>query len=145
MLEKLNSLRPYALSLLRIISSYVFLLHGFQKALGMFGGFDRQGHTVPFATLTALATAGWIETICGPLLFLGLFSRPVAFFACGEMAVGYFRTHGRIFAPNVFPRFVLPLNNGGEPAVLLCFIFLYIVTAGPGPWSLDALIWKKKN
>jgi putative oxidoreductase len=71
-----------------------------------------------------------IEVIGGTLLFLGLFTRPVAFVLAGEMAIAYFHGH----APNGF----WTVLNQGTPAVLYCFVFLYLSAAGPGPWSLDA-------
>jgi putative oxidoreductase len=120
-------------SLLRIVSSLLFALHGTQKLFGFFGGMGGQGGTAAFASLPWWA--GVIELGGGLLLFLGLFSRPVAFLLSGEMAVAYFKAH--------FPKGLLPLQNGGELAVLYCFIFLYLSTAGPGPLSLDGWIRKK--
>jgi len=76
-----------------------------------------------------LRTAGWIEVIGGPLIMLGLFTRPVAFICSGEMAVAYFKAH--------FPRGFWPVQNHGEPAVLLCFIFLLLSASGAGPLSVD--------
>ena len=73
----------------------------------------------------------------GTLIFLGLFTRTTAFFLCGEMAVAYFTRWA--------PRGFWPINNGGEEAVIFCFIYLWLVTAGPGPWSLDHVIWRKKD
>jgi putative oxidoreductase len=73
--------------------------------------------------------AGMLELVGGLLIILGLFTRPVAFLLSGEMAVAYFMSHA--------PRGLWPIANGGELAVLYCFIFLYLFTAGPGPWSVD--------
>jgi putative oxidoreductase len=81
-------------------------------------------------------TAGVIESFGGLLIFFGLFTRPVAFLLCGEMAVAYFKQH--------FPKGWWPINNGGELAVLYCFIFLYLVCAGARPLSLDRIVRKKK-
>jgi putative oxidoreductase len=81
--------------------------------------------------------AGVLETFGGILLLAGLFTRPVAFVLCGEMAVAYFRAHA--------PRGFWPIANGGELAVLYCFIFLYLAVAGAGPVSLDRIIWKKSK
>ena len=75
--------------------------------------------------------AGIIELVAGALLVLGLFTRPAAFIASGTMAVAYWYAH----APQNF----FPVNNGGDAAILYCFVFLYLVFAGPGPWSLDAM------
>ena len=87
------------------------------------------------AALTMYWFAGAIE-LCGGLLFcLGLFTRPVAFLMSGEMAAAYFLSHA--------PRNFFPILNGGDAAILYCFIFLYFAFAGPGPWSLDAL-WRKR-
>ena len=80
--------------------------------------------------------AGILETFGGLLIVLGLFTRPVALLLCGEMAVAYFRAH--------FPRGFWPIQNGGELAVLFCFIFLYLFAAGPGPISLDRQVRKKE-
>lgn len=118
-----------ALSLLRIVAGFTFTLHGAQK-FGALGGL--QGHTAPMYTM--LWFAGIIEIIGGPLIILGLFTRPVAFILCGEMAVGYFRVHVHL-GPWQYP-----LLNGGEITVLYCFIFLYLVTAGAGRLSLDQAI-----
>jgi putative oxidoreductase len=101
-----------------------------QKLLGAFGGMDGKGATVPYGSLFWLA--GGLEMIGGLLLILGLFTSPVAFILCGEMAVAYFKAH--------FPHGFLPLVNHGELAVVYCFVFLYLFTAGAGPLSLDSLI-----
>jgi putative oxidoreductase len=88
-------------------------------------------------TLTSLiGVAGILEIAGGTLMLLGLFSRPVAFVLSGEMAVAYFRAHA--------PRGGWPILNGGELAVLFCFVWLFFSAAGPGPLSLDA-IWRKKR
>jgi putative oxidoreductase len=81
--------------------------------------------------MTMMGAAGVIETIGGILLFLGLFTRPVAFVVSGQMAVAYFTQHA--------PKGFWPIGNGGELAVLFCFIWLFVCVAGPGPVSLDAL------
>lgn len=127
----LTRFRPYALSILRIIAAYIFSLHGWQKAFGLFGGLPP---TLPHNILMMLKTAGWIETIGGAFLLLGLFTVPVAFILSGEMASAYFIGHasrGHALFPNV---------NMGEPAVLYCFIFLFLATADGGAWSLDRLL-----
>jgi putative oxidoreductase len=82
-----------------------------------------------------MGVAGILETFGGALIFFGLFTRPVAFLLSGEMAIGYFRTHA--------PRSFWPLLNGGEITVFYCFFFLWLSSAGPGPWSLDKLLRKK--
>jgi putative oxidoreductase len=117
----------YTLTLLRIIVGFTFCLHGLQKAFGFVGG-----HRFPITSL--LGFAGLLETLGGLLIIAGLFTRPVAFLLCGEMAVAYFKQHAT--------KGFWPINNGGELAVLYCFIFLYLVQAGGGPWSLDRMIRK---
>ena len=124
-----SSLQSYALGLLRIVAGFTFTLHGIQK-FGALGGLG--GHAAAVGTM--LWVAGIIETIGGPLIILGLFTRPVAFILSGEMAVGYFMVH--------FPRSFFPLLNGGEITVLYCFFFLYLSTVGAGAISVDGLIHK---
>ncbi|HWB85837.1 MAG TPA: DoxX family protein [Bryobacteraceae bacterium] len=126
-----EGLQQRALSLMRIVVAFTFICHGVQKFLGAFGGFG--GHAA--ATGSLLWVAGLVESIGGLLLILGLFTRPVAFILCGEMAVAYFIQHA--------PRGVWPLLNGGELAVLYCFVFLYLAIAGGGSVSLDRLLRKK--
>jgi putative oxidoreductase len=129
MAKAASSLQSYALALLRIVAGYTFTLHGAQK-WGALGGLG--GHAAHMYTM--LWFAGIIEIIGGPLIILGLFTRPVAFILAGEMAVGYFRVHVHM-GPWLFP-----LLNMGEITVLYCFFFLYLVTAGPGAFSLDGAI-----
>jgi putative oxidoreductase len=80
--------------------------------------------------MSQLGLQGVLELVGGGLLVIGLFSRPIAFLLCGDMAVAYFIAH--------WPKSWLPILNGGELAVLFCFVFLYVWIAGPGPWSVDA-------
>lgn len=131
-MAKSSSFEPYALSLLRIFAGFTFSLHGFQKLFGYFGGL---GHGASAHLFSLMGAAGVLETFGGLLILLGLFTRPVAFILCGEMAVAYFKQH----APHGF----WPIANGGELAVLYCFIFLILVSAGAGPWSLDRVARKK--
>ncbi len=126
---KISSLQPIALSLLRVVAAFTFSCHGAQKLFGVFGG-ARVG------LVSLLGMAGVLELAGGILLLLGLFSRPIAFLLSGEMAVAYFRTHA--------PHHYLPILNRGELAVLYCFIFLFVVVAGPGPVSLDKA-WRGKS
>ena len=132
-MRRLASLQPYVRSLVRIVIAATFSLHGMQKVLGMFGGMPGKGGPAAFATLPWIA--GCLELGGGLLLVLGLFTAPVAFVLSGEMAVAYFMMH--------YPRGFFPVSNGGELAVLYCFLFLYLFVAGPGPLSLDALLRKK--
>jgi putative oxidoreductase len=117
--------RCYAL--VRIVAGFLFACHGAQKLFGVLGGVGGQGAMAPLASL--LGAAGIIEFFGGTLIMAGLLARPVAFIASGEMAVAYFIRH--------FPRGWWPLTNGGELAVLYCFLWLMIATRGPGIWSLD--------
>ncbi len=120
---------PRLLSILRIVSGYLLLVHGTTKILSIPAS-EMSG--VPIASLYGVA--GLIELIFGALLVIGLFSRIAAFIASGFTAAAYFVGH--VAAKGSL---LQPLLNGGETAVLFCFIFLYIVFAGPGPWSVDAL------
>jgi putative oxidoreductase len=124
----------YLLSVLRIIAAFLFTLHGTTK-LFAFPMAMPHGGTVKLASLTGVA--GVLETVGGLLLFVGLFTRPVAFLLSGQMAVAYFKVH----APQGF----WPLANRGELAVLFCFLWLYIAAAGAGPWSLDALLRRRRR
>ena len=133
MARETSSFQSHALALLRIVAGFTFTLHGLQKIVGAFGGLGGSGHPVP--TFTLLWFAGILEIVGGPLIILGLFTRPVAFILCGEMAVAYFRVH--------LPISFWPLLSGGEITVLYCFFFLYLVTAGPGAFSLDGVIRKR--
>jgi putative oxidoreductase len=126
----LDRYAPYLLSILRIMAALLFMEHGLSKFFGF------PAATMPPPTLFDLEWfAALIEFGGGVLLTLGLFSRAAAFIMSGEMAIGYFLFH----APQGF----YPYVNHGEAAVLYCFVFLYLVFAGPGPWSLDALLWRK--
>jgi putative oxidoreductase len=118
---------PRVLSILRIVAAVLFFEHGSQKLFGFPPRLD--GAPGP-EIVSLLGAAGIMEIIGGGLLILGLFTRPVAFLAAGEMAIGYWVAHA--------PKSFFPALNGGDAAILYCFIFLYIVFAGPGPWSLDA-------
>ena len=131
----ISSWQPYTLSLLRIVAGFLFSLHGCQKILGLLGGMGGSGATAQMFTLFWFA--GVIELVGGLLILLGLFTRPVALVASGQMAAAYFKVH----APKAF----WPILNGGELAVLYCFLFLYLFTAGPGPWSLDSLMKRGKR
>jgi putative oxidoreductase len=126
----LERLAPYVLSIVRIMVALLFFEHGLAKLFG----FPPQA--MPAPALYSLAWfSGAIELVGGALVAVGLLTRAAAFIMSGEMAVGYFTAH----APQSF----FPLINHGDGAILYCFIFLYLVFAGPGPWSLDALIWRR--
>jgi putative oxidoreductase len=115
---------PRVLSILRIMAALLFMEHGTAKLFNFPAG------TPTHPSFPALLWfAGVLECFGGALLVLGLLTRPVALLLSGEMAIGYFMSHA--------PRNFFPLLNGGDAAVLYCFIFLYIAVAGGGPWSLD--------
>ena len=128
----LEKLAPVTLLILRVGSALLFWQYGASKFMGWFGG-----RRVPFFQLRWLA--GVIEFFGAPLLALGLFTRLVAFLTSGEMAVAYWTSH--------FPRGTgfWPIQNGGEPGVLFCFIYLYLVTAGPGALSIDRWLLRKSK
>jgi len=120
---------PRVLSILRIVSAYLFMLHGSAKLLHI-------PHIARFEhvhILSLAGVAGILELVGGSLLVLGVLTRPIAFILSGEMAFAYFIAH----APKGNP--LMPLTNGGDAAVLYCFIFLFIAVAGGGSWSLDKL------
>ena len=119
------------LSVLRIMTGALFMQHGVQKLFGLLLPPDRPWNGAP-ELFTQFWFAGVLEVFGGALIVLGLLTRPVAFLLSGEMAVAFFQAH--------FPRSFWPILNGGEAVVLFCFVFLYLVAAGPGPWSLDALL-----
>jgi putative oxidoreductase len=127
----LNRLVPYALSILRIMAGLMFLEHGMAKLFG----FPPHGGVQQFMTFEWFA--GAIEFTGGLLVALGLFTRPAALIMSGEMAIGYFMDHA--------PRSFFPLLNGGDSAVLYCFVFFYFIFAGAGPLGLDALIWRRRQ
>jgi putative oxidoreductase len=122
-----------ALGVLRIVTSLLFLAHGTQKFL-FFPGGERAGSG--WALNNPAAFAGLIEIACGLLILIGLFTRPAAFLASGTMAGAYWIAH----APQDF----YPVNNNGDAAVLYCFVFLYLVFSGPGAWSLDATLKRRR-
>ncbi|MGK7868465.1 DoxX family protein [Falsiroseomonas sp. E2-1-a20] len=118
---------PRLLSVLRIVAALIFMAHGTQKLLG-FPVADGAGGGPEAFTLSWFA--GVIELVTGFLMLIGLFTRPAAFLASGTMAFAYWLAHA--------PRDFFPVLNGGDAAILYCFVFLYIAAAGPGPWSIDA-------
>ena len=117
-------------ALLRIVAGFLFLWHGSQKLFSF--PVDAMAGVPAFITYGA----GGIELIGGVLVMIGLFTRWAAFICSGTMAVAYWMAHGL--------NALFPIQNGGELAALYCFIFLYIAAAGPGPWSVDGMIGKKK-
>ena len=124
-----SSWAPYLRSILRIVAAFLYTQVGTAKLFAFPAAIMPGGGTAPITSLPGIA--GIIESIGGPLLLFGLFTRPVAFLLSGEMAFAYFIGH----APHGF----WPLLNQGAPAVFYCFLFLYLSAAGAGPWSLDAM------
>jgi len=124
---------PRARALLRIVTAYLFLTHGTSKLLSI-------PHVAAFDNLqlfSLIGVAGILELVGGVLLLLGLFTRPVAFVLCGEMAFAYFIGHasgGHV---------LVPMLNRGELAVLYCFVFLFFALAGAGAWSVDARLARR--
>lgn len=122
-----------ALGLLRIVTALTFLSHGTMKFFGWPA--PPSELTVMLAPGSLMWWSGIFEVVFGPLLLLGLLTRPVAFFASGEMAIGYFTIH----APYGF----WPAINDGDAAILYTFVFLMLAAAGPGAWSIDARLTKR--
>ena len=130
MFDRLSTYQPQLLSVLRIVTGLLFVTHGTAKVLG-FPAMDG----LPGPGLSLAGLSGPLELILGFLFLIGLFTRPVAFLASGFCAVGYWAVHG-MQSP-------VPMVNGGETIALYCFVFLYFVAAGPGPWSVDAAMRKR--
>ena len=135
-MDKFNKLlasgEPMVLSLFRIMTGLLLFQYGIAKLfkyppLPMFAKIE---------LMSLYGAAGSLELVLGALLILGLFTRPVAFILSGEMAFAYFMGH--------FPKAFIPLLNGGNAAILFCFACLYFTFAGGGPWSVDAMMGKKK-
>ncbi|MCB1978523.1 MAG: DoxX family protein [Burkholderiaceae bacterium] len=126
--QVLPSWQPRVLSVLRIVTAFLFIPHGTAKLFGM----PHQAMFDGLQWMSLPGLAGILEVAGGALLLIGLFTRPVAFVLSGFMATAYFMAHASQGNP------LLPMLNQGETAVLYCFIFLYLCFAGAGPWSVDA-------
>lgn len=122
---------PRVLSLLRVIAALLFMQHGLMKLFD----FPAPQEGAPDPLPPMLLAAAWIEVVGGALIAAGLFTRAAAFVCSGQMAAAYFIAHGS--------QGFWPALNGGELAIMFCFVFFYLVFAGPGPWSLDAIVRKK--
>src|SRR5471030_277341 len=131
--ETMAAWTPRALSVLRIITGLLIIQHGMAKIIG-FPVYPAYANVQPMSLIGA---AGFIELIGGALLILGLCTRPVAFILSGEMAFAYFMVHA--------PKSFYPLINGGTLAIMYCFTCLYLSTAGPGPWSVDAAMRSEEH
>ena len=118
------------LSILRVVTAFLFMEHGAQKLFGVPGP-DK----APIELFSLIGVAGVLEFFGGLLVLLGLFTRPVAILLSGQMAVAYFMAHA--------PKGFWPILNKGELAVLYCFVFLYLAAAGGGSWSVDRLLRKR--
>ncbi len=125
-MDRLNAYTPQVLAILRIMTGLLFLEHGTQKLFG----FPPPMAGMPPELPPLLLAAAVLELVGGLLIIIGAFTRPVAFVLSGQMAVAYFIAHG---STGFFPAV-----NGGDPAILFCFIFLYLACAGAGPWSVDS-------
>jgi putative oxidoreductase len=123
-----SGLEGYAYAAMRIVTGLLFLFHGLQKVLGMYGGQVQAVGSLPWV-------AGVIEVTGGILVMVGLFTALTAFICSGEMAAAYFMAH--------FPKAFWPIENQGELAALYCFVFLYIASRGGGPLSVDRAVRKK--
>ena len=128
LVSRWRSWAPYLLSILRIVAAFLFMQVGTAKLFAFPAAIMPGGGTAPVASLPGIA--GVLETFGGLFLLIGLFTRPVAFLLSGEMAVAYFLGH----APQGF----WPVLNQGTDAVIYCFLWLYLSSAGAGPWSFDA-------
>jgi putative oxidoreductase len=129
LISRWRSWAPYLLSALRVITAFLFIQPGTAKLFAFPAAILPGGGTASIGSLLGLA--GILEAVGGLLLLVGLFTRPVAFLLSGQMAVAYFIGH----APQGF----WPVLNQGMPAILFCFVWLYLSAAGPGPWSIDAM------
>jgi putative oxidoreductase len=128
--SKFGRWQPHALALLRIVTAYMFLVHGTAKLLHL-------PHVPSYDSLQIMSlpgAAGLIELVCGVLILIGWFTRPAAFIASGEMAVAYFMAHASQGNP------LVPLLNRGELAVMYSFVFLFLAVAGAGAWSIDSML-----
>lgn len=126
MFDGLSRYTPYALGILRIVSGLIFLLHGTQKLFAFPG--PPQGGSLP-AMFSMMWTGAVIELVGGALIAIGFQTRIAAFVCSGQMAVAYWMFHA--------PRGMYPTLNGGDAAILYCFVFLLIFFAGPGAWAAD--------
>jgi putative oxidoreductase len=132
-MQQLETWAPRVLAILRIVAALLFMEHGLMKAFDFPG--PQPGAPDPLPPM--LVAAAWIEIGAGALIALGLFTRAAAFVASGEMAIAYFTAHA--------PRGFWPALNEGDAAILYCFVFFYLVFAGAGPWSLDALLRARRR
>ena len=129
-IEALSKYQPQALAVLRVVTALCFIAHGTQKLFGFpasdMGSLD---------LLSLMGLAAILEVFGGLAILVGVFTRPVAFILAGEMAYAFWFMH----VPMMGRGAIIPVSNGGDAAVLFCFVFLYLVFAGPGAWSVDGM------
>jgi putative oxidoreductase len=130
-----STTNPYALTALRVVAGFLFFQHGYPKLFGSLPGSGEAEGAAEF--LSVIWVSGFFEVFGGLLILAGLLTRPVAFILASEMAVAYFWRH----APQGF----WPGSNRGELAALYCFVFLYLFSAGGGPWSLDSARLRRRR
>jgi putative oxidoreductase len=131
--DGLGSYAPHALGVLRIVTALLFMQHGFQK---LFAFPDAGHHPGPFVLFSLAGIGGILEVFGGLAILLGVWTRPIAFILSGQMAVAYWLFH---FVGGLSqPRGYFPVVNGGDAAILYCFVFLFLVFAGPGRFTLPA-------
>ena len=133
-MANLDSWAPRAQSVLRIIVGFLLMPHGAQKLFGFLASSPMMG---PHPLASLMGFAGVLELFGGLLFLIGLFTRPVSFILCGFAAVAYFMAHA--------PRGLFPTLNGGQLAILFCFVFLYLSVAGGGAWSVDTQIARRQS
>ena len=129
-IEALSKYQPQALAVLRVVAALCFIAHGTQKLFGFpasdMGSLD---------LFSLMGLAAILEVFGGLAILVGVFTRPVAFILAGEMAYAFWFMH----VPMMGRGAIIPVSNGGDAAVLFCFVFLYLVFAGPGAWSVDGM------
>lgn len=134
-LDALSKYQPQALAVLRVVTALCFIAHGTQKLFGFPA--SQMGGSVEIFSLMGLAAV--LEVFGGLAIILGLFTRPVAFILAGEMAYAFWMMHVPMGGS------IIPVANGGDAAVLFCFVFLYLVFSGPGVWSLDEVLKSRRG
>jgi putative oxidoreductase len=138
-LDSLNKYQPYALTALRVITALAFMAHGTQKMFGFPA--SQMGGGGGFELFTLMGVAAVLEVFGGLAILLGLFTRPVAFILAGQMAYAFWFVH----VPMMGQGNIIPVANGGDGAVLFCFVFLYLVFAGPGAFSVDEALKSRRG
>jgi putative oxidoreductase len=132
-LSTLDKYAPQALAILRIVTALLFIEHGTAK---LFGFPSAMGASADGSLPPLMLIGGALEAFGGLAILVGFLTRPIAFLLSGQMAVAYWMFHA--------PKDFYPMLNGGDGAILYCFVFLYLVFAGPGAWSVDGALWRNK-